>query len=450
MEKKLAFERYEELIEAGKLKELKDELVELNIVDIAEFISEIEDRHVLLVFRILPKDIAAEVFAYLDTESQTQIVQAISESELHYLVEEMYTDDAVDFLEEVPANIVRRVLSVASPETRADINRFLEYPENSAGSVMTNEMVELHDTVTAGDAISFIRRNGIDKETIYNCYVIDSQRHLEGVLPLRRLLLAQDSSPVRDLMDDDRQVISVGTLEDQEAVADIARKYDLLAVPVVDRENRLVGIITIDDIVDIIEDENTEDFEKMALLQPAEDTYLKTGVFTLARNRIVWLMILMISATFTGKIITGFENMLAAVAGLTACIPMLMDTGGNAGNQTSTLIIRGLALGEIRVRDYFRVLFKELRVALLCGTLLAAVNFLRMMLVSEGGYETFLIVSISMLCAVIFAKAIGCTLPIFARVVHLDPALMAGPMITTIVDGVTLLIYFSLARAFLM
>jgi len=450
MEERLNFELYEQLLAENRLKELKNALVELNIVDIAEFISDLEDSKKLLVFRILPKDISAEVFAYLDTETQTQIVQSISEKELHYLVEEMYTDDAVDFIEEVPANVVRRVLAAASPETRADINRFLKYPENSAGSVMTNEMVELHDTITAAEAISFIRRTGIDKETIYNCYVIDRARHLVGVLPLRTLLLAPETAKISDLMVDDLQVISVNTMEDQETVADAARKYDLLAVPVVDNEGRLVGIVTIDDIVDIIEEENTEDFEKMALMLPSEDEYLRTGVFTLAKNRLLWLMILMVSATFTGKIIEGFENMLAAVVGLTACIPMLMDTGGNSGNQTSTLIIRGLALGEITVRDYFKVLFKELRVALICGLALACANFLRMIIFSHGGYDMYFVVSAAMLFAVVIAKTIGCTLPIVAKMIKLDPALMAGPMITTIVDAVTLVIYFALAQAFLL
>ena len=352
-------------------------------------------------------------------------------------------------LEEVPANVVRRVLAKADSETRCLINRFLKYPENSAGSIMTIEMVELHDFFTVGQAIEHIRSTAVDKETVYTCFCIDDKRHLIGTVALHTLLMAKDNELIRDIMDTDSQLICVNTLDDQEKVADIARKYDLLSVPVVDNEARLVGIITIDDIVDVIEDENTEDFEKMAMLHPSDDNYLKTGVFKLAKNRILWLLVLMVSATFTGKIIENYENMLAAVAGLTACIPMLMDTGGNAGNQVSTLIIRGLALGEIHPKDYLKIVFKEIRVALICGLTLAAVNIGRMMLFSSGGMPVYLVVSAAMVCAVIVAKIIGCTLPIIAKMIKLDPALMAGPMITTIVDMVTLLIYFALAKAFL-
>lgn len=316
---------------------------------------------------------------------------------------------------------------------------------------MTIEMVELHDRLTVDEAIKVIRETGVDKETIYTCYCINDNRKLIGTIPLRRLILSKGTDKVRDIMDDDEQLIYVNTLEDQEEVADIARKYDLLSVPVVDNEKRLVGIITIDDIVDIIEEENTEDLEKMALLHPSDNEYLKTGVFALAKNRIIWLLILMVSATFTGKIIENYENMLSAIAGLTACIPMLMDTGGNSGNQTSTLVIRGLALGEIEIKDYFKVLWKEFRVSLICGGILAAANVARMFVVgSAGGLSVFLVVSGAMFFAVVVAKAIGCTLPILAKLVHLDPALMAGPMITTIVDAVTLIIYFALASIFLL
>lgn len=452
----ISFEELFELLENNRIKELREQLMDLNVVDIAEFMDEIGDDRLLLVFRILPKGLAAEVFAYLDSDQQAKIVDSINDAELSYLVEELYVDDAVDFLEEVPAGVVRRVLANAKPQTRDVINRFLKYPENSAGSLMTIEMVEFHSRCTVKEAIAQIRRTGVDKETIYTCYVIDDFRHLIGVLPLRHLLLAEDDIQIGDIMTDDEQIISVNTHDDQEEVADIARKYDMLSVPVVDNENRLVGIITIDDIVDIIEEENTEDFEKMALMVPSEETYLKTGVFVHAKSRILWLMILMVSATFTGQIITGFEDSLAVFTGLTACIPMLMDTGGNAGNQTSTLIIRGLALGDIKIKDYFRVLFKEVRVALLCGILLAAANFLRMLLLNRlgvqpvDGISTIFVVCTAMLCAVVVAKCIGCTLPIIAKAIHLDPALMAGPMITTIVDGISLMIYFTLARIFLM
>ena len=446
------FDQLNQLLNDNKLRELRSTLVEMNSADVAEFMADLPEDKLILVFRILPKDLAADVFSYLETETQTSIVSSINDVELGLLVEELYVDDAVDFLEEVPASVVKRVLQNASPERRNIINRFLKYPENSAGSVMTIEMVEFHSRINVKDALKIIRETGVDKETIYTCYVIDDFRHLVGVIPLRRLLLSDEQTKISDIITDEEHIISVGTLDDQEVVAEIARKYDLLSVPVVDNENRLVGIVTIDDIVDIIEDEATEDFEKMALLSPSDEEYLKTGVFTLAKRRILWLMILMVSATFTGKIIENYENMLAAVVGLTACIPMLMDTGGNAGNQTSTLIIRGLALGEIHLTDYFKVLFKEVRVALLCGVALAVVNFGRMALlngdVSEN-FKMYLVVCAAMLCSVVAAKCSGCSLPMLAKLIHLDPALMAGPMITTIVDALTLIIYFTLATNFL-
>ena len=446
------FDQLNQLLNDNKLRELRSTLVEMNSADVAEFMADLPEDKLILVFRILPKDLAADVFSYLETETQTSIVSSINDVELGLLVEELYVDDAVDFLEEVPASVVKRVLQNASPERRNIINRFLKYPENSAGSVMTIEMVEFHSRINVKDALKIIRETGVDKETIYTCYVIDDFRHLVGVIPLRRLLLSDEQTKISDIITDEEHIISVGTLDDQEVVAEIARKYDLLSVPVVDNENRLVGIVTIDDIVDIIEDEATEDFEKMALLSPSDEEYLKTGVFTLAKRRILWLMILMVSATFTGKIIENYENMLAAVVGLTACIPMLMDTGGNAGNQTSTLIIRGLALGEIHLTDYFKVLFKEVRVALLCGVALAVVNFGRMALlngdVSEN-FKMYLVVCAAMLCSVVAAKCIGCSLPMLAKLIHLDPALMAGPMLTTLVDALTLIIYFTLATNFL-
>lgn len=446
------FDQLNQLLNDNKLRELRSTLIEMNSADVAEFMTDLPENKLILVFRILPKDLAADVFSYLETETQTSIVSSINDVELGFLVEELYVDDAVDFLEEVPASVVKRVLQSASSERRNIINRFLKYPENSAGSVMTIEMVEFHTRINVKQALKIIRETGVDKETIYTCYVIDDFRHLVGVIPLRRLLLADEETKISDIITDTEHIISVGTLDDQEVVADIARKYDLLSVPVVDNENRLVGIVTIDDIVDIIEDEATEDFEKMALLSPSDEEYLKTGVFTLAKRRILWLMILMVSATFTGKIIENYENMLAAFTMLTACIPMLMDTGGNAGNQTSTLIIRGLALGEIQIKDYFAVLFKEVRVALICGMALAAVNFGRMILLNGAASQNFkmyLVVCAAMLCSVVAAKCIGCSLPMLAKMVHLDPALMAGPMITTIVDALTLIIYFSLATTFL-
>ncbi len=441
------------LLAKNKLKELREELSDMAYADIAEFIMDMDDDKLAVkIFRILPKDISADVFSYLGTDSQTVIVQSITDSEIERLMDDLYVDDAVDFLEEVPANIVRRVLANTDKETREIINRFLKYPENSAGSVMTIEMVELHDRLTVAEAIKSIRRTGVDKETIYTCYVIDDKRHLVGTIPLRRLLLNDEDTLITDIMSDDEQLIFVRTMDDQEEVAAVAKKYDLLSVPVTDKEDRLVGIITIDDIVDIIDEEATEDMEKMALLTPSEDEYLKTGVFSLAKNRIGWLLVLMIASTFTGQIIEGFENQLATIAGLTACIPMLMGTGGNSGNQVSTLIIRGLALGEVKIKDYFKVLWKEIRVSLMVGITLAAANFGRMLLVrlmtgDDVTNSVILVVSLSVAAVVVVSKTIGCTLPIVAKLLKLDPALMAGPLITTLVDTISLIIYFALTKA---
>ncbi len=455
METKALTEIINKMLINNKFSALKDLLSEMNVVDIAQAIEETElPENQVRIFRLLPKDSSANVFSYLDSDSQSAIVDAITNTELKFLMEDMFLDDAVDFLEEVPANLVTRVLAHTNPETRNLINKFLNYPENSAGSIMTIEMVSFPETYTVDMAVSEIRKTALDKETIYTCYCTDSQRKLVGAVPLRRLIVSKGDSEIKDIMYDDDQLLYVNTLDDQETVAALARKYDLLSVPVVDNEERLVGIITIDDIVDVIEDENTEDFEKMALLLPSEDEYLKTGVFTLTKNRIVWLLVLMISATFTGQIIEGFEDKLSAIAGLTASIPMLMDTGGNSGNQVSTLIIRGLALGDIKVKDYFKVLWKEIRVALLCGVTLALVNFARMYIIravtgGETATPVFIVVCLSMLCAVIVAKIIGASLPMLAKILHLDPALMAGPMITTIVDALTLLIYFGFASLIL-
>ena len=442
-------EQIEKHISKGEISFLREILTELNVVDTAQIMEELADKNRLTVFRVLPKNISAEVFSYLEPDTQADIVRMITDAELERLLDEMFLDDTVDFLEEVPANVVTRVLAHSDPETRKLINRFLKYPEDCAGSLMTIEMVHLQTTLTAAQAIEKIRKTGVDKETVYTCYCINREHHLLGSVPLLSLLLCDEDTLVGDIMEDDAQLISVNTLDDQEHVIEIVKKYDLLSVPVVDNENRLVGIITVDDIVDVIEEETTEDFEKMALLAPSDDEYLKTGVFKLARNRILWLLILMISGTFTGKIIEGYETLLAGFVALTASMPMLMGTGGNAGSQVSTLIIRGLAVGEIEISDYLKIVWKELRVASICGLVLGAANILRMYLFSEGTLEVFLVVSLAMFCAIVVAKLIGCSLPIFAKIVKLDPALMAGPMIATLVDIVTLVIYFGLAKAFL-
>ena len=439
-----------ELISNGEISALRELLTEINVVDTAQLIEELESKDRLLVFRVLPKDISAEVFAYLEPETQAELVRTINDAELERLLDEMFLDDTVDFLEEVPANVVTRVLAHSDPETRKLINRFLKYPDDCAGSLMTIEMVQLHTSFTAAQAIEHIRKTGVDKETVYTCYCTDRERHLLGSIPLLSLLLCDENELVGDIMEDDAQLISVNTLDDREEVADIVKKYDLLSVPVVDNENRLVGIITVDDIVDVIEEETTEDFEKMASLAPSDNEYLKTGVLRLAKNRIPWLLILMISGTFTGKIIEGYEMLLSGFVALTASMPMLMGTSGNAGQQISTLMIRGLAVGEIEIRDYFKVVFKELRVAAICGFILAVANVGRMYLFCDGTIDVFLVVSLAMFFAVIVAKLIGCSLPIFAKLIRLDPALMAGPLISTLLDMITLSIYFALAKVFLL
>ncbi|MBE6770612.1 MAG: magnesium transporter [Ruminococcaceae bacterium] len=445
----ILLEQIAELASKGEISALRKLLCELNVVDTAQLIEGLEPKNRLRAFRVLPKDTSAEVFAYLEPDTQAELVRSITDTELENLLDEMFLDDTVDFLEEVPASVVTRVLAHSDPKTRKLINRFLNYPEDCAGSLMTIEMVHLRTSLTAAEAIEKIRKTGLDKETVYTCYCVDREHHLLGSIPLLSLLLCEQDTLVGDIMEDDAQLISVGTHDDREYVADIVKKYDLLSVPVVDNENRLVGIITVDDIVDVIEEETTEDFEKMALLAPSDDEYLKTGVFKLARNRILWLLILMISGTFTGKIIEGYETLLAGFVALTASMPMLMGTGGNAGSQVSTLIIRGLAVGEIEIKDYFKIVLKELRVASICGAVLAIANILRMYLFCEGTIEVFLVVSLAMFCAIIVAKLIGCSLPIFAKIIKLDPALMAGPMIATLVDIVTLVIYFGLAKVFL-
>ena len=439
--------RLDALLSAGKKAELRGALNMLNEVDIAEYLETLDNEKMLVVFRLLPKDISAEVFSYMDNDQRTRIMEAMDDSEAIKLIDDMFIDDAVDFLEELPAGVVKRMLQGCDEKKRQLINQFLRYPENSAGSIMTIEYMEFHLGTTVGQAMAEIRRTGVDKETINTLYILDDSRKLLGTVGLRKLLLATDDRVVEDLMN--TQVISVHTTDDQEVVADTVRKYDLLSIPVVDHEDRLVGIITVDDIVDVIEEENTEDFEKMAAMLPSDDEYLKTSVFKLAKNRLPWLLILMISATFTGMIITHFETVLSSAAGigvaLTACIPMLMDTGGNCGAQASTLAIRGLALGEIELRDIGKVLWKEVRVALILGVILALVNFLRIWFFTPYDRTVAFIVSLAMFFTIIIAKSIGCTLPLLAKAIHLDPALMASPIITTLVDAASLTVLFTFA-----
>ena len=435
------------LVENGKKAELRGAMNMLNEVDIAEYLETLENEKMLMVFRLLPKDISAEVFSYMDNDQKTRIMEAMGDAEAMRLLDDMFIDDAVDFLEELPASVVKRMLQGCTEEKRRLLNQFLRYPENSAGSIMTIEYMEFHTGTTVGQAMAEIRRTGVDKETINTLYILDTGRQLIGTVGLRKLILATDDQLVEELMN--TQLISVHTTDDQEVVADTVRKYDLLSIPVVDHENRLVGIITVDDIVDVIEEENTEDFEKMAALLPSDEEYLKTSIFAMAKNRLPWLLIMMVSAIFTGQIVTHFENVLSSAQGvgvaLVAAIPMLMGTGGNCGSQASTLTIRGLALGEIEFKDIFRVLWREVRVALMLGVVLAIANFLIMAFITVKSPQVALVVSMAMFVTVLIAKTIGSSLPLLAKLVHLDPALMASPIITTIVDAASLLVLFTIA-----
>ena len=435
-------------MEAGKHQEFKEKARECLPVDIAEGLEEVEDSSkVIKLFRMLPKDIASDVFSYMTSDQQQLIAESATNAEIKALVDDMFMDDAVDFLEEMPANVVKKVLQNADETTRATINQLLNYPENSAGSLMTIEYVDLHDYFTVRKAMDYIRRTGIDKETVYTCFVIDDQRHLVGQVSLRKLIIAPESTVIRDIMD--TNIVSAKTTDDQEAVADDFRRYDLTSIAVCDKEERLVGIITIDDIVDVIQDENTEDIKKMAAIIPSDEAYLKTSVWNLVTHRLPWLLLLMISATFTSTIITHFETLLSGAVVLTAFIPMLMDSAGNSGSQTSVTVIRNMALGEVELSDWLRVLFKELRVAVLSGLALAAVNFLRMMIFTSAGTMVSLTVSVTLLCTVVIAMAVGCLLPMGAKRLGLDPAVMASPMITTIVDAASLLLYFMIASVML-
>ncbi len=441
------YELLTELLHRRKWQELKSILNDMNEQDIAELFMELDEHDLTLIYRLLPKELAADVFVNMEPEYQEMLIRAFSDTELKEVLNELYVDDAVDLIEEMPATLVKRILAHTDPETRKSINEILKYPEDSAGSIMTTEFVDLKRGMTVQDAFTRIRRTGIDKETIYTCYVTDSKRKLKGVVTAKDLLLADENEEIRDIMK--TNVISVSTVEDKEVVADLFQKYDFLALPVVDAEERLVGIITVDDAIDVLQDENTEDIEKMAAITPTDKPYLKTGVFATFKNRIPWLMLLMVSATFTEKIINYYEGTLTACVALTAFIPMLTGTCGNCGSQSSATIIRGLSLGDIEFRDTFKVIFKEMRVAFVCGLTLAVVNFAKLMLFDNVGATVALVVSFTMLMAVVFAKVVGSVLPVFAKKIGFDPAVMSSPFISTIVDAVTLMIYFSVASALL-
>ena len=432
-----------ELIDNNQLNQARNLIIGQNPVDIAHFLEEVPLEKILIIFRILPKDLAADVFAYLSSEQKKYIVENITEKEIRSILDELFLDDTVDFLEEMPANFVKKVLRSADEKTRKLLNQFLSYPENSAGSVMTIEYVDLKKEMTVQEALAHIRKTGVDKETINTCYVLAENRKLEGIVSIRKLILSDADVKLHEIME--TNIIYAHTLEDQEDVADRFRKYDLLAMPVVDNENRLVGIITIDDVLDIIEEENTEDFQRMAGIEPSEKEYLKTSPIALAKHRVVWLLVLMISATLSANIIQRFEDLLQAVVLLTAFIPMLMNTGGNAGSQSATLVIRGLALGEIDKKDLFRILGKELGVGIIVGTILAGINMLRLYYLQGMSFAISATVCTSLFFTVILANVVGGALPLLAKFFRVDPAIMASPLITTIVDVVALIIYFLIA-----
>ena len=441
-------EKLDLLLTQSRHGQLRGALMMLNPVDIAGYMKKLDREKLLLLFRILPKDVSADVFSYMDADQRQLLVESIADAEISALIDEMFVDDAVDFLEELPANAVKRVLQNTDPKTRAIINQFLKYPENSAGSLMTIEYCEVTQDMNVREALQSIKETGVDKETVYTLYMIDSQRHLIGSIPLHKMLVVPEETALIKLMDPG--IISVSTVDDQEVVADTVRKYHLLSIPVVDGEGRMVGIITSDDVMDVIEEENTEDFEKMSGLAPAELPYFKSRLLTLAGNRLPWLMILMFTSILSGAIISKFENVLAVNILLSASIPMLMDTGGNCGQQASTLMIRGIALGEVRFTDIFRVLWTEFRVGLMIGAALSSVTFVRLLLLNQASLVMAGVISVSLFSTVVIAKSIGCVLPLLAQRIKLDPALAAAPLITTLVDATSLFVFFTIASKFIL
>lgn len=445
----LEIEKMREYIEHKQYAKIRNEVLEMNEADIAAMLEELElpGTELIKVFRMLPKSIAADVFSFLPIEVEQTIITSLTDREAATIIDNLFADDAADLMEEMPANVVKRLLAQTTPETRRDINHLLQYPEDSAGSIMTVEFVDLKEGYTVEQAIERIRRVGIDKETINTCYVTNQHRKIKGTISLRMLLLSEANAKIGDLMEEN--VITISTRMDQEEVARQFQKYDFDAMPVVDSENRLVGIITVDDVMDIIEQEATEDIEMMAAITPTDKPYMKTSVIETFRKRIPWLLFLMISATFTSKIIQGYESALASYAVLTMYIPMFMDTGGNAGGQASVTIIRSISLGEVEFRDIFRVMWKEIRVAVLCGVTLSIINFAKLLVLDRVGIQVAMIVCLTMVVTVIVAKIVGCVLPMLAKQIGFDPAVMASPFITTIVDAVSLVIYFQIATRML-
>lgn len=441
------FNKINELLENKLYMEARQEIAEMNPVDIAALIEEFPENERTKIFRLLPKSLAADVFSYLPIELEQDIIIALSDREAGHILDNLNADDAADLIDEMPANVVKKLLANADPETRRDINHLLQYPDDSAGSIMTVEFMDLKESYTVEQSLRKIRMEGIDKETINTCYILNPHRRLLGAISLRRLLLSDPVEKMINIMED--HVISVSTQTDQEEVAQLFQKYDFTSIPVVDRENRLVGIITVDDIVDILQQEATEDIEKMAAITPTDKPYMKTGVLETWKKRIPWLLILMISATFTGRIISHYEAALASYVVLTAFIPMLMDTGGNAGSQASVSIIRGLSLNEIDYSDTLKILLKELCVGILIGVTLAAANFVKLLIIDRVSVTIAMVVCFTLIVTVIFAKLVGCSLPVLAKRLGFDPAVMASPFITTIVDALSLMMYFKIAGVIL-
>lgn len=437
-------EKFQAFIDERNFREAKNFLSTLNVVDIANLIDGLDPQTGVALYRMLPKDVAAEVFAKFDPEQQEAIIYASTDTEIRELIEDMFLDDTVDLLEEMPSGVVSRILENTGHSDRSMINQLLKYPDSSAGSIMTTEYISLKKEMTVSSAIDKIKREGIQSEMIYILYVTDENRILEGILSLRDLIVADDSKRVGELMRED--VIYAYTLDDKEEVANIFKKYSFEALPIVDQEKRIVGIVTVDDILDVIEEEVTEDFQIMAATTPTDKPYLETGIFALSKHRILWLLILMISATITQKIIYNYENILQNVTFLSGFIPMLMDTGGNSGSQSSTLIIRGLATGDIKSRDWYRVVFKEVRVAMVCGLALAVINYFKIIYLDGIPSNVALVVSLTLVCAVMIAKIVGAILPMVAIKIKVDPAIMASPLITTIADALSLMVYFIIAR----
>lgn len=447
-EQELEFEveKIEKLIDEKKFNDLRQYLEDVNSADFPSMFEELNEEQTLLIYRLLSKEKAAEVFAELDSDIQEKLLNALTDKELKNVIDELFMDDTVDLIEEMPSNVVKRILKNIDKTDRKVVNELLNYPEDSAGSIMTTEFIDLKENMTVDDAFAKIKKIGLQKETVYNCYVLSLDRKIKGFIDIKDLLVAERTDLLKDIMDDN--VITVNTMEDQETVAKMFDKYNMYALPVVDKEERLVGIVTIDDAIDVLQDENTEDFEKMAAMLPNEDSYFKTSVFTHAKNRIVWLLVLMVSSILTGTIITKYENAFAAVPVLVAFIPMLMDTGGNCGSQSSTLIIRGMAMDEIKLKDFFRAIWKEIRVALLVGLVLAVFQGVRISIQYQD-VKLALVVSFSIMGTVMMSKVLGCVLPMAAKKLKLDPAIMAAPLITTIVDTCSVLLFFNIATMIL-